>query len=186
MPRAEKVEQVELLTEKLRNARVAVLTDYRGLTVGQLQDLRGRLRAQDVEYRVVKNTLARRAALEAGHPDFQEQLKGPVAIAFGGEDVGAPPRLLAEFVRQTRLRLDIIGGLVEGRVLGPDQVRQVADLPPREVLVAQLLGTLQSPIAQLVGTIQAPVQQLVGLLEACREKIEGGAGSAGAAAPAEG
>jgi large subunit ribosomal protein L10 len=186
MPREDKVEQVELLTEKLRNARVAVLTDYRGLTVGQLQDLRGRLRAQDVEYRVVKNTLARRAAVEAGHPDFQDQLKGPVAIAFGGEDIGAPARLLAEFIRQTRLRLDIVGGLVEGRVMGPDQVRQVADLPPREVLLAQLLGTLQSPIAQLVGTIQAPVQQLVGLLEAYREKLEGTSGAEGAAAPAEG
>ena len=184
MPRADKVEQVELLTEKLRSARVAVLTDYRGLTVGQLQDLRGRLRAQDVEYRVVKNTLARRAAVEAGHPDFQDQLKGPVAIAFGGEDIGAPARLLAEFMRQTRLRLDIVGGLVEGRVMGPDQVRQVADLPPREVLLAQLLGTLQSPIAQLVGTIQAPVQQLVGLLEAYREKLEGTSGGEGAAAPA--
>jgi large subunit ribosomal protein L10 len=173
MPRPEKGEQVDLLTEKLRNARVAVLTDYRGLTVGQMQDLRGRLRAQDVEYRVVKNTLARRAAVEAGHPDFQDMLKGPVAIAFGGEDVSAPARLLAEFVRQTRLRLDIVGGLVEGRVMGPDQVRQTADLPPREVLLAQLLGTLQSPIAQLVGTIQAPVQQLVALLEAYRAKLEG-------------
>jgi large subunit ribosomal protein L10 len=186
MPRADKVEQVELLTEKLRSARVAVLTDYRGLTVGQLQDLRGRLRAQDVEYRVVKNTLARRAAVEAGHPDFQDHLKGPVAIAFGGEDIGAPARLLAEFIRQTRLRLDIVGGLVEGRVMGPEQVRQVADLPPREVLLAQLLGTLQSPIAQLVGTIQAPVQQLVGLLEAYREKLEGTSGNDGAPAPAQG
>jgi large subunit ribosomal protein L10 len=186
MPRAEKVEQVELLTEKLRSAHVAVLTDYRGLTVGQLQDLRGRMRAQDVEYRVVKNTLARRAAVEAGHPDFQDQLKGPVAIAFGGEDIGAPARLLAEFIRQTRLRLDIVGGLVEGRVMGPDQVRQVADLPPREVLLAQLLGTLQSPIAQLVGTVQAPVQQLVGLLEAYREKLEGTSGDDGTPAPAQG
>jgi len=184
MPRAEKVEQVELLTERLKSARVAVLTDYRGLTVGQLQDLRSRLRAHDVEYRVVKNTLARRAAVEAGHPDFQEQLKGPVAIAFGGEDVGAPARLLAEFVRQTRLRLDIVGGLVEGRVMAPEQVRQVADLPPREILLAQLLGTLQSPIAQLVATIQAPVQQLLGLLEAYREKLEGPSDDQGLAAPA--
>ena len=173
MPRPDKVEQVELLTQKLRGARVAILTDYRGLTVGQLQELRGRLRAQDVEYRVVKNTLARRAAVEAGHPDFQDMLKGPVAIAFGGEDVGAPSRLLAEFVRQTRVRLDIVGGLVEGRLMGPEQVRQIADLPSREVLLAQLLGTLQSPVSQLVGAIQAPVQQLVGLLEAYQAKLEG-------------
>jgi large subunit ribosomal protein L10 len=173
MARAEKVEQVELLTEKLRRARAAVLTDYRGLTVGQLQDLRARLRAQDVEYRVVKNTLARRAAEEAGHPEFQDVLRGPVAIAFGYDDVGAPARLLAEFTRQTRLRLDVVGGLVEGRVMDPEQVRRTADLPSREVLLAQLLGALQSPIAQLVATMQAPVQQLVGLLEAYREKLGG-------------
>jgi large subunit ribosomal protein L10 len=182
MPRPDKVEQVELLTQKLRAARVAILTDYRGLTVGQLQDLRGRLRAQDVEYRVVKNTLARRAAVEAGHPDFQDLLKGPVAIAFGGEDVGAPSRLLAEFVRQTRVRVDIVGGLVEGRLMGPEQVRQIADLPSRDVLLAQLLGTLQSPVAQLVGTIQAPIQQLVGLLEAYQARLEAGETEAPSAA----
>ena len=175
MARPEKVEQVDLLTEKLRNAKVAVLTDYRGLSVGQLQDLRGRLRSQDVEYRVVKNTLARRAAVEAGHGPFQDLLKGPVAIAFGYGDLGAPARVLGEFTRQTRLRIDIVGGLVEGRVMGPDQVRQTADLPPREVLLAQLLGTLQSPVAQLVATIQAPVQQLIGLLEAYKEKLGGAA-----------
>ena len=172
MPRPDKVEQVELITDKLRRAKVAVLTDYRGLTVRQIQDLRGRLRAQEVEYRVVKNTLARRAAVEAGHPDFQDALKGPVAIAFGYTDISAPARLLGEFTRQTRLRVEIVGGLVEGRVMGPDQVRQTADLPSREVLIAQLLGTLQSPVSQLVATIQAPVQQLVGLLEAYKDKLE--------------
>jgi large subunit ribosomal protein L10 len=174
MPRQEKVEQVELLTEKLKSAKVAVLTDYRGLTVAQLQDLRGRLRAQEVEYRVVKNTLARRAAVEAGHEGFQELLKGPVAIAFGYGDLSAPAKVLGEFTRQTRIRLDIVGGLVEGRVMAPDQVRQTADLPPREVLLAQMLGTMQSPVAQLVATIQAPVQQIVGVLEAYKSKLEGG------------
>jgi large subunit ribosomal protein L10 len=173
MARPEKVEQVDLLTKKLRDAKVAVLTDYRGLSVGQLQELRGRLRSQEVEYRVVKDTLARRAAVEAGHEEFQDLLKGPVAIAFGYGDLGAPARVLGEFTRQTRLKLEIVGGLVEGRVMNPDQVRQTADLPSREVLIAQLLGTLQSPIAQLVATIQAPVQQLVGLLEAYRDKLGG-------------
>jgi large subunit ribosomal protein L10 len=178
MARPEKVEQVELLTGKLREAKVAVLTDYRGLTVGQLQDLRGRLRAQAVEYRVVKNTLARRAAVDSGNEGFQDLLKGPVGIAFGYGDLGAPARVLGEFTRQTRLKLEIVGGLVEGRVMGPDQVRQTADLPSREVLIAQLLGTLQSPVSQLVATIQAPVQQLVGLLEAYKDKLEGGAAAA--------
>lgn len=172
MPRADKAEQVELLKDKLQSAKVAVLTDYRGLTVKQIQDLRTRLRGQDVEYRVVKNTLARRAAVEAGHEDFQDLLKGPVAIAFGYDDLGAPARVVADFVRQTRLRLDIVGGLIEGRVMDAGQVRSTADLPPREVLLAQLLGTLQSPISQLAATVQAPVQQLVGLMEAYKDKLE--------------
>jgi len=172
MARPQKVEQVELLTTKLQHAKVAVLTDYRGLTVSQLEDLRARLRAAGVEYRVVKNTLAPRAAVEAGHEDFQQSLKGPIAIAFGYDELGIPPRLLNEFARSMRLKLEIVGGLVEGRVVSPEQVRQLADLPPREVLLAQHLGTLQSPIALLVGTMQAPVQQLVGLLEAYKNKLE--------------
>ena len=167
-----------LLRQKLDQASVAVLTDYRGLTVSQLQDLRGRLRAQEVEYRVVKNTLARRAAVAAGHEDFQGLLKGPVAIAFGYGDLSVPAKVLGDFTRQTRLKLDIVGGLIEGRVMNAEQVRQIADLPPREVLIAQLLGTLQSPVAQLVATMQAPVQQLVGLLEAYRDKLEGGPAAA--------
>ena len=171
-PRPEKEEQVKLLADKFRNAKVAVLTDYRGLTVQQLEDLRSRLRTSDIEYRIVKNTLARRAATESGHDDLQTELKGPMAIAFGYQDLAAPSRLLGDFVRTTRLRLDIIGGLVEGRVFGADQVRQLAELPSREVLIAQLLGTLQSPMAQLVGAIQAPIQELRGLLEALREKKE--------------
>ena len=174
MPRPEKVEQVDLLTDKLKRAKVAVLNDYRGLTVSQLQDLRGRLRAQEVEYRVVKNTLARRAAVEAGHDGFQELLKGPVGIAFGYGDLSAPAKVLGEWTRQTRIRLEIVGGLVEGRVMNPDQTRQTADLPPREVLLAQMLGTMQSPVSQLVATIQAPLQQIVGVLEAYRNKLEGG------------
>jgi large subunit ribosomal protein L10 len=170
--RAKKAEQVELLTEKLRKAKVAVLTDYRGLTVAQLEDLRARLRGADVEFRVVKNTLARRAAAESGNERLQAELKGPVAIAFGYDDLGTPSKLLADFVRATRLRLDIVGGLAEGRVFGSEQVRQLAELPSRDVLLAQLLGTLQSPVAQLVATIQAPVQQLVGLLEARKKQME--------------
>src|SRR5207248_4838485 len=108
-------------------------TDYRGLAVSQLQELRGRLRAQASEYRVVKNTLARRAAVGAGHEPFQDLLKGPVGIAFGYAEPGVPAKVLGEFTRQTRLRVDIVGGLVEGRVMSGEQVRQTADLPPREV-----------------------------------------------------
>jgi large subunit ribosomal protein L10 len=168
----QKAEQVELIAEKLKRAKVAVLTDYRGLTVSQLQDLRGKLRTGDIEYRVVKNTLARRAAEAAGHPDLQPALKGPVAIAFGYDDLSVAAKLINEFVRATRLKLEIVGGLVEGRVFSPEQVKQLADLPSRDTLIAQLLGTLQSPVAQLVGIMQTPVQQLMGVLNAYKDKLE--------------
>ncbi|TME03042.1 MAG: 50S ribosomal protein L10 [Chloroflexi bacterium] len=175
MPKArkeQKAEQVELIAEKLKRAKVAVLTDYRGLTVSQLQELRAKLRGGDVEYRVIKNTLARRAAEAAGVPALQSELKGPVAIAFGYDDLGLPAKLINEFVRATRLKLEVVGGLVEGRVFSPEQVKQLADLPSRESLIAQLLGTLQSPVAQLVGIMQTPVQQLVGVLDAYKQKLE--------------
>ena len=175
MPKArkeQKAEQVDEIAERLKKAKVAVLTDYRGLTVSQLQDLRTRLRGGDVEYRVVKNTLARRAAEVAGVPALQSELKGPVAIAFGYDDLGVPAKLINEFVRATRLKLEVVGGLVEGRVFSPDQVKQLADLPSRETLIAQLLGTLQSPVGQLVGIMQTPVQQLIGVLNAYKEKVE--------------
>jgi len=167
-----KIQQVGQIAEKLKTAKVVVLTDYRGLSVAQLGDLRAKLRQADVEYRVIKNTLAKRAAEEAGVADLGPALTGPVAFALGYDDLSAPARLLGEWARSTRLKLDITGGLVEGRYYGAEQVRQLADLPSKEVLLAQLLGTLQTPIAQLVGTIQAPVQTLVGLLEAYKNKLE--------------
>jgi len=168
----QKAEQVELLTEKLRKAKVALLTDYRGLTVIQIQELRGKLRSGDVEYRVVKNTLARRAADAAGVKDLEKELDGPVAIAFGYDDLSVPSRLINEWLRATRLKLDIKGGLVEGRVFTPEQVKQLADLPSREALIAQLMGTLQSPVGQLVGIMQTPLQQLLGVLDAYKTKLE--------------
>jgi large subunit ribosomal protein L10 len=171
----QKAEQVDLIADKLKKAKVAVLTDYRGLTVSQLQELRGKLRGGDVEYRVVKNTLARRAAEAAGHKALESELKGPIAIAFGYDDLGLPARLINEFVRTTRLKLEVVGALVEGRVFSPDQVKQLADLPSRESLIAQLMGTLQSPVGQLVGIMQTPVQQLVGVLNAYKDKLEAAA-----------
>jgi len=172
MARPEKEAQVALLTEKLRKARVAVLTDYRGLTVSQMEDLRGRLRGGEVEYRVVKNTLARRAAVESGHDDFQQVLVGPVGIAFGYEDLGVPIKLLNEFVRSTRLKVEIVGGLVEGRVLNPDQLKQLADLPPKEILISMLAGTILSPIAQLASAINTPLAQLASALEVHKNNLE--------------
>ena len=172
MARPHKVHQVEEISDRLKRARAAVLTDYRGLTVAQLQDLRAKLRTADVEYRVVKNTLARRAAVEAGHDEFQEVLKGPVAIAFSYDDVSTPAKLLSDWARTSRLKLDIVGGLIEGRPMSADQVRQVAELPSKEVLISQLAGSIVGPTAQLAGALQSPLAQLAGALEAYQKQLE--------------
>ena len=172
MARPEKEQQVALLADKLQRAKVAVLTDYRGLTVSQIEDLRGRLRGGDVEYRVVKNTLARRAAVVAGHDDFQKVLVGPIAMAFGYADLREPVKLLNEFVRSTRLKLDIVGGLVEGRVMSGDQLKQLADLPPKDVLISQLAGTLISPLAMLAAALNSPLAQLASALEVHKNNLE--------------
>ncbi len=172
MARPEKEEQVALLSDKLAKARVAVLTDYRGLTVSQMQDLRGRLRGGEIEYRVVKNTLARRAAVASGNADFQRLLTGPVGIAFGYEDLSAPIKLVNEFVRTTRLKLEIVGGLVEGRVMSADQLKQLADLPPKEVLISQLAGTILSPVASLAAALNTPLAQLASALEVHKNNLE--------------
>ena len=175
MPKArkeQKAEQVELLTEKLKKAKVALLTDYRGLTVTQLQDLRGKLRTGDVEFRIVKNTLARRAADAAGVKDLETELEGPVAIAFGYDDLSVPSKLINDWVRATRLKLDVKGGLVEGRVFSSDQVKQLADMPSRETLISHLAGTIQSPIAQLAGALQTPLSMLAGALESYQKNLE--------------
>jgi large subunit ribosomal protein L10 len=172
MARPEKEQQVALLADKLKRAKVAVLTDYRGLTVSQMEDLRGRLRGGDVEYRVVKNTLARRAAAASGHEDFQQVLVGPIAMAFGYSDLREPVKLLNDFVRSTRLKLDIVGGLVEGRVMSGDQLKQLADLPPKEVLISQLAGTLISPLAMLAAALNTPLAQLASALEVHKNNLE--------------
>jgi large subunit ribosomal protein L10 len=167
---ARKVNQVTELTEKLGKATSAIVTDYRGLTVKQLGELRARLRNEGIEYHVVKNTLARRAAEQAGVGQFSTVLVGPVGLALGYGDLSAPARILNEYFRVNR-RLPIVAGLVEKRVLDADAVRAVADLPSREVLLAQLAGTLQSPLSSLAGALNSILSNFAATLDAYREKL---------------
>jgi large subunit ribosomal protein L10 len=165
-----KVAQVTELTEKLEKATSAIVTDYRGLTVKQLEELRARLRNDGIEYHVVKNTLARRAAEQAGVAEFSSVLVGPVGLALGYGDLSAPARILNEYFRVNR-RLPIVAGMVEKRVLGAEAVRAVADLPSREVLLSQLAGTLLSPLTTLAGSLNSILSNFAATLDAYREKL---------------
>jgi len=168
-----KQHQVAELAEKLGRMRSAVLSDYRGLSVAQLEELRASLRAAGIDYLVLKNTLARRAGEQAGVSELNPQLVGPTAIAISYEDISAPARLLIDYARANR-RLDMVrGGIAEGQTLSSAEVRQLADLPSREVLMAQLLGVLEAPAAQLAGLLEAPGSELQGLLDAQLQALGG-------------
>ena len=181
--RAEKAAQVDEITARLRRSSTAVLADYRGMTVGQMQDLRNRLRGDGVEMLVVKNTLARRAAEAAGYGALKAELSGPIAIVFAQDDVSAPARILSEYIRANR-RMVIRSGLLEGQVIKAETVAELADLPSREVLLGRLLGTMQMPLAQLASVLQAPLTKLARTLDALREQKESNQPPAGAPAAA--
>jgi len=141
----EKQQIVEEITTKLRESAATVLTDYRGLNVAQVTELRRKLREAGIEFKVLKNTLIRRATANAELTELDSVLTGPTAVAFGKDDVVAPAKILSEFAKQNDA-LKIKGGVVEGRVVGFDEIKALADLPSREGLLSMLLSVLQAPV----------------------------------------
>lgn len=174
-PRPEKVAAVAEIREKLERGGTVVLADYRGLTVKDTNEIRRRLRQAGVEFKVVKNTLALRAAKEVGLDGLEAYLKGPTAMAFSGEDLVAPAKLMNDFTREFR-NLEIKGGVLEGKVLTVDELKALADLPSREQLLAMLLSGMQGPIRGLVYVLSGVLRNLVYVLDAVRrQKEEAGA-----------
>ncbi|MFT3875637.1 MAG: 50S ribosomal protein L10 [Propioniciclava sp.] len=184
MARPDKAAAVEELKEAFSASNAAVLTEYRGLTVKSIKDLRRAL-GEDATYAVAKNTLTQIAAREAGIEGLDEQLSGPTAIAFINGDVAAVAKGLRNFAKDNPL-LVIKGGVMDGRVLGADEVKKLADLESREVLLAKLAGALQANLSQAVYLIAAPLSQaarVLGALEAAAGEnpaLIGGAGQAAA------
>jgi large subunit ribosomal protein L10 len=164
VPTQEKVAAVEDLKGRLHGAKTVVLTEYRGLTVQQLSELRRQLRGVSAQYKIVKNRLARLAVaaseLEVLHP----HLTGPTGLIVSREDPVAVAKALATFTR-TNQALTLKAGYVDGQVLPPNGLKALADLPSREVLRSQLVGAVQGPLAQLVGLVTAPQRELVYILE---------------------
>lgn len=171
MPRPEKEDQVEKIRDRLKHAAAAILTDFRGLNVREIAQLRGKLREARIEYKVVKNTLLARAAESLGISGLEPYLQGPTAVAFSREDPIAPARILAEYIRLMK-KLELKGGLVEGRVMTADQVRALANLPSKSQLLALALGSLMSPIAGVAGVLVALQRSLVYSLDQIRQKQE--------------
>lgn len=170
----QKKEAVSELADKLERANIAISTSYRGLTVAEMTELRSKLRQQDIEYRVVKNNLARFAAERTGKEGLNDIIEGPTAIAFGYGDVVAPAKTLLDYIRSTKIELGILGGLMDQRVLSTADVTALATLPPREVLIARLLSGMQGSIYGLVNVLNANIAGLLNLLNARKTQLEEG------------
>lgn len=184
MPRPDKVAAVEEVSQRLTDATATVLTEYRGLSVDDLAELRARLRENDASYRVVKNTLTRLAARDAGFDIPDDVLVGPTAITFCAGDPVAAAKALRAFSRQ-HPELVIKGGVLDGRVLDAAETTRLADLESREELLARLAGMMQAVIAQPARLAQANLTKLARLFAALQDKLAAEPQDATAAAEAE-
>jgi large subunit ribosomal protein L10 len=185
VPNEEKVGAVAEITEQFSSSAAAVITEYRGLTVKQITELRRAL-GRDTTYAVVKNTLTKRAAADAGVAIEDNLLQGPTAIAFVKGDPVDAAKGLRDFARANPL-LVIKGGVLEGKALSADEVKKIADLESREVLLAKLAGALKALPTRAAGRFQAPLSQMARLAKALEEKkpeADGAVADAAEAAPA--
>lgn len=164
-----KIDRVEELTSLLREAKSAVLNDFTGLNVADISALRRKCREKGISYIVVKNTLARLSFHELGVDDIDSLLAGPTAIAVSNEDEVLPAQVLKEFAADYELPR-VKGAYVSGRVVDEAAVKLLAGLPGRDVLVAQVVGTMQAPLRNLVGVLGATIRDFVGVCRAVAEK----------------
>ncbi len=169
--RQEKEQMVQELKDSLSRAEGAVLANYRGLDVAQMTELRRTLRESGIEFKVVKNTLTKIAADDVGIEGLDDYLEGPVGIAFGYDDPVLPAKLLNDFAKNNT-DLQLTGGILDGTVIGDEKVKDLAKLPPREVLLGKVAGTFQAPIAGFAGACQGVIRKFVYAVEAVRQEKE--------------
>lgn len=172
MNRQQKAQAVDELKETITRCSVGVLTNYQGLSAGEMTVLRRKLRQLGIEYRVVKNTLARFAAKKAGKDFLTDSFEGPVAIALGYGDITEPARALVDYIRGANSTLAIRGGFLADRLLSPEDVKTLATLASREVLLAQLLAGMQGPIVALLNCLANPLRDVIGILQARIKQLE--------------
>jgi large subunit ribosomal protein L10 len=172
MQKSEKERVVAELTERLQGADTLIVADYRGLTVTQIAELRGKLYEHGARFSVVKNSLTKRAAESAGIEPLLALLEGPTAIAFLESD-GDPIAVAKALDQAARTEtITLKGGLLDGAEIGADDIKQLAKLPPAETLRAQLVGAVAGPVTAVVGLFAAPMRELVGVIDARIRQLE--------------
>lgn len=171
MATAEKEETVQSLAELIARSKSIYLTDFQGMNVDLVSKMRRKLRDARVEYRVVKNTLTKRALRQQGVESLDSYLEGPTGIAFGPDEVSGA-KILSDFAREFE-KPALKAAYVSGQVYGPDGIKSLAQLPPREVLLGQFIGGLRSPMQGVVGVLASSLRQMVGVIDAIGKKKQG-------------
>jgi large subunit ribosomal protein L10 len=171
MLHSEKIQVVETLTDKFGRAPLAIVADYRGLTVAEMTALRNKVREADGEFLVAKNTLARIAVRDTGCAAVAELLAGPNAFALAYSDPIALAKAVSDFAKDND-KLELKGGVLEGELMGAESVQRLAKMPGRDELRAKLLALLNTPATQLVRVLNAPAQQLAQVLGARKSQLE--------------
>ncbi len=164
---------LEELREMFKRSKVAVLADYRGLNVAAMTRLRRRMREKGCELKVAKNTLALKVTGEIGMEGLEKYFEGPTIMAFSGEDLVAPAKVMVDFIKETKSPMEIKGGILEGRAIDVRAVRDLADLPSREVLLARVLGGMQAPMYGFALVLQGTLRSFAYALEAIRKQKAG-------------
>ncbi len=164
MARPEKVAEVEEIKKRLETAKVVVLTDFTGLNVHQISELRNSLREQNAEYKVFKNTLIRIAAQDKNLECADDFFTGPTALAVSYDDEVVVPKILAKFSKQQGC-LKVKGGILQGRVIASSLVKELASLPSFEILVSKLMGSMEAPVSGFANVLAGPIRGLVTVLD---------------------
>ena len=173
MSREKKAQIIGRLREVFSTCNIGILTDYRGLSAPEMTGLRRSLGELGIEYRVIKNTLARFAAERAGRNELVSFFNGPTSIAFGYGNITEPARALADYIRTSKEAMQIKGGFLSDRLLTAKDVMALSTLPPREVLLAKIMGGMQTPILILLSRLTTPMRGFINVLQARIKQLEG-------------
>lgn len=172
MKKEKKAQNIDLLQKDFARSTVGILTDFRGLKTPELNGLRRKLQNSGGDFKVVKNTLALKAAEKLNRSGMEKSFTGPVAIAFGYGEVNDTAKTLVDYVRTSKIALTVKGGFMGDLPLSVDDINTLATLPPKPVLVAKVVGGMKGPLYSIVGVLAAPMRNLQGVLQARIKQLE--------------
>jgi large subunit ribosomal protein L10 len=173
MKKEKKAQTIDKLQNEISRATIGILTDYRGLKTPEMDGLRRKLQESGGDYKVVKNTLAVKAAERLNHPELKTIFNGPVAIALGHGEVQDTAKLFTDYVRTSKINIGVKGGFMGNTMLTGSEISELATLPPKPVLVSKIIGGMKSPLYSLAGVLAAPMRNLQGVLQARIKQLEG-------------